>query len=177
MRRMEKIKKLFWRIVFFNQPVKYARKKGVSLGNGNSFVDHPNFGSEPYLISIGDNNRISFECAFITHDGGRWTLDHLFHDEKPFIKFGTIRIGSNNFIGARTVVNPGITIGDNCVIAAGSIVTKSIPTGEVWGGVPARRIMSIEEYRDKLINNKKFYNLYELEKNKRNELIRVLMHE
>ena len=49
MRRMEKIKKLFWRIVFFNQPVKYARKKGVSLGNGNSFVDHPNFGSEPYL--------------------------------------------------------------------------------------------------------------------------------
>lgn len=175
--KFAEIKKVIWKIRYFRKPIEYARKKGVLIGKGNSFVDHPNFGSEPYLVSIGNNNRISFGCAFVTHDGGRWVLDHLFPEQKPFLKFGAIKIGNNNFLGARTIINPGVSIGDNCVIAAGSIVTKNIPSGEVWGGVPARRIMSIEEYRDKLIDNKKVYNLCELDKNKRNELIRVLMHE
>lgn len=67
---MNKIAKLFWRLVYFNQPVKYARKKGVTIGTGNSFVDHPCFASEPYLVRFGDNNRVSFDVTFITHDGG-----------------------------------------------------------------------------------------------------------
>lgn len=131
---LNELKKLIWKIRYCRNPIEYARKKGVTIGSGNSFVDHPNFGSEPYLISIGNNYRISFGCAFVTHDGGRWVLDHIYPEEKPFLKFGAIKIGNNNFIGARTIVNPGITIGDNCVIAAGSIITKDVPSGEIWAG-------------------------------------------
>lgn len=45
---------------------------------------------------------------------------------------------------------PNVSIGKNCIIAAGSIVTKNIPDNEVWGGVPAKFITSIEEYSNKL---------------------------
>ncbi len=65
------LKKIIWKIRYLRNPVEYARKKGVKIGAGNSFVDHPNFGSEPYLISIGDHNRISFGCAFVTR---RWKM-------------------------------------------------------------------------------------------------------
>lgn len=133
---MHSLKKILWKLLYFNQPVKYAVKKGVQVGVDNSFVDHPNFGSEPYLVSFGNHNRVSFDCVFLTHDGGRWVLDYCYPEDKPFIKFGRINIGDNNFIGARSIINPGVVIGDNCVIAAGSIVTKNVPSGEVWGGVP-----------------------------------------
>ena len=53
------------------------------------------------------------------------------------------------FIGLNTTILPGVTIGDNCVIGAGSLVNKSIPSGEVWAGVPAKRICSLEEYKNK----------------------------
>ena len=85
-----------------------------------------------------------------------------------------IKIGNNNFIGANSIINPGVTIGDNCVIAAGSIVTKDIPSGEIWGGVPAHYIMKIEEYRDKLIGNKDKFDLQKLSENKEIELTEKL---
>ncbi len=131
---MNTLKKFFWKLVYYNNPVLYAKKKGVRVGKDNSFVDHPNFGSEPYLVEIGNHNRISFGCSFITHDGGRWVLDYLFPDKSPFLKYGRIKIGDNNFIGAHCIINPMVNIGDNCVIAAGSVVTKDIPSNEVWGG-------------------------------------------
>ena len=171
---MNIIKKIFWKAVYYKKPVEYARKKGVILGIGNSFVDHPRFASEPYLVRFGNNNRLSFGVSFVTHDGGRWVLDNLYPNEKPFIKYGTIKIGNNNFIGANSIINPSITIGDNCVIAAGSIVTKDIPSGEIWGGVPAHYIMKIEEYRNKLMKNKNKFDLQKLSENKELELIEKL---
>ena len=170
---MNVIAKCFWKIIYLKNPVVYARKKGVEVGKNCSFVDHPNFGSEPYLVKIGDHNRISFGCVFITHDGGRWVLDGLYPEEAPFLKFGRIVLGDNNFIGAKVIINPGVTIGDNCVIAAGAVVTKDIPSGEVWGGVPAHRIMSIGDYRMKLLDNKLSYNLKELSENREREIKRV----
>ena len=101
---LNELKKAIWKIRYFRDPVKYARKKGVKIGAGNNFVDHPNFGSEPYLISIGNHNRISFDCTFITHDGGRLVLDYLYPEDGPFLKFGTIEVGNNNFIGARVII-------------------------------------------------------------------------
>lgn len=148
---LKELKKVILKIWYLRNPVEYARKKGVKIGNGNSFVDHPNFGSEPYLISIGNHNRISFGCAFFTHDGGRWVLDYLYPEDKPFLKFGNIEIGDNNFIGARVIVNPGIRIGDNCVIAAGSIVTKNIPSGEVWGGYQPKDLCRLKNIKKNLL--------------------------
>ena len=92
---MNTIEKIFWKVLYYKKPVKYAQKKGVILGTGNSFVDHPCFASEPYLVRFGNNNRVSFGVSFVTHDGGRWVLDNLYPDDKPFIKYGSIKIGNN----------------------------------------------------------------------------------
>lgn len=170
---MTKLMKLFWRLVYFNQPVKYAAKKGVVMGKGNSFVDHPRFASEPYLVQFGDNNRVSFGVSFLTHDGGRWVLDNLYPEEKPFLKFGRIKIGNNNFIGANSIINPDVEIGDNCIIAACSVVTKNIPSGEVWGGIPAHYIMSIEDYYKKMKLRKTGIDIQKLAENKEKELKRA----
>lgn len=61
-----------------------------------------------------------------------------------------MHIGSNVFIGMRTIVLPGATIEDDVVIAAGSVVKGFIPGGGVYAGCPAKKIESIEEYREKL---------------------------
>ena len=61
-------------------------------------------------------------------------------------KVGKVQIGNNVFVGAKTVILPGVSIGDNAVIAANSSVTKSVPSNEVWGGVPARFIMTTPEF-------------------------------
>ena len=169
------LKKAFWKIRYFRNPVEYARKKGVRIGKGVTFVDHPNFGSEPYLISIGDYTRLASECVFLTHNGGRRVLENLYPEDRPYLKFGAVHVGKNTFIGARALINPGVTIGDNCVIAAGSVVTKNVPSGEIWGGAPAKRLMSIEQYHDKMVENTKQYDLDAIHKNKRAELTRMFM--
>ena len=56
-------------------------------------------------------------------------------------KFGAIVIGDNVYIGSEALIMPGVTIGSNCVIAAGAV-----PSNTVWGGVPAKQIKTLEEY-------------------------------
>ena len=116
-----------------SNPIKYAKKIGVCMGERCRLNGSPDWGSEPWLIQIGEHTEISFDCAFITHDGATW----VFREEQRYnkvLRFGKIVIGDNCFIGARSTILPGITIGDNSIIGAGSLVTKSIPSGEIWGG-------------------------------------------
>lgn len=54
--------------------IEFLRKKGVSIGEGCDINKTANFGSEPWLISIGNNVRVTQRVQFITHDGGLWTL-------------------------------------------------------------------------------------------------------
>lgn len=77
-----------------------------------------------------------------------YTAEHgLCNGSTPFIKqTGTqkkVIIGNNVYVGARVTILMGINIGDNVIIAAGSVVTKNIPSNELWGGVPAKRLKSI----------------------------------
>ena len=138
------------RLLYFNKPEKYVRAIGVSVGVGTKFVKLPSFSSEPWLISIGNNSYISSDVCFVTHDGGRRVLDNLYPEEKPFYKIGKISIGNNVFIGMRAIILPNVSVSDNCVIGDGSIVTKNIPTGEVWAGVPARFVCTIEDYKKRM---------------------------
>lgn len=162
----------FWKMVYFRNPVKYARKIGIEAGNGTHFVNCPSFSSEPWLISIGERTNISSDVSFITHDGGRWVLDHLYPQEAPFYKIGPISVGSNCFLGMRTMIPPNVCIGDNCVIG-GSIVSKSIPKGQVWAGVPAHFVCTIEEYREKMLKQRKDINWKDYWEDKERELKRV----
>lgn len=140
------------------------RKRGVKIGEGCVIFKNVKFGSEPYLISMGDNVRVTSNVKFITHDGGMWVLRNL-HKLDNADKFGRICIGNNVHIGWDVTIMPGVTIGNNCVIGVGAIVTKDIPDNSVAVGVPARVIQSIDEYylknKDKVVYTK---NLNRVEK-------------
>lgn len=123
----------------------YLRALGVQVGRDCRFYKtHTlSFGSEPYLITLGDRVTLAPGVHFITHDGGVW----VFRERHPDIDvFGPITVGNNVFIGPNTLIMPGVTIGDNVVIGAGAVVTKDIPSDSVAGGVPARVIKSLDAY-------------------------------
>ena len=63
--------------------------------------------------------------------------------------YAPIEVGNNVFIGSDSVILPGVRIGDNSIIGAGAVVTKDLPSGSVWGGVPARCIGSFQEFVDR----------------------------
>lgn len=69
--------------------------------------------------------------------------------DSSFDCFGKVKIGNNVYIGTNALIMPGITIGDNVLIAAGSIVTHSVPNNVVVGGNPAKVICSLENFYQK----------------------------
>ena len=111
------------------------------------------FGTEPYLISMGDNVRITKGVRFITHNGSLWVPRNLGLVDKKADFFGKIVIGNNVNIGWDAIIMPGVQIGDNCIIAAGAIVTKNIPDNSVAVGMPAKVLESVQEYADKKRNS------------------------
>lgn len=126
-------------------PKKYAKSIGVNFGEGCEFYKNISWGSEPYLIEIGSNVRITNGVKFTTHDGGIWVLRNLKIAEDGDI-FGKIKIGDNCHIGFDVIFMPGVEIGDNCIIGCGAVVTKSIPSNSIAVGVPAKVIKSIDDY-------------------------------
>lgn len=136
-------------------PVVFARSIGVQIGDNCRLLDTTayTFGSEPYLIKLGNHVTITSGVKFVTHDGGVW----VFRDKYPDVDIiAPITIGNNVFIGFDVLVLPGVTIGDNCVIGAGSVVTRDIPSGTVAAGIPARPLKTVDEYWDK-IKDKAFH--------------------
>jgi acetyltransferase-like isoleucine patch superfamily enzyme len=150
---MKKTSKLIYTLLYKygdnSTRIKIARNWGVKIGN-NCKLFNAFFGSEPFLISIGDHCEITDGVFFITHDGGTW----VFRENKKFLgsKFGQIKIHDNCFIGLNSIILPNVEVGPNSVIGAGSIVTKNVLANSVYAGNPARYICSIEEYLDKCIN-------------------------
>lgn len=133
--------------IYLKGTIPYARRKGVKVGEGCR-IYITQWGSEPFLISIGDRVTITSGVRLITHDGSTW----LIRDEKSerYQKYLPISIGSDVFIGLNTLIMPGVTIGNNVVIGAGSVVTKNIPDNSVAVGNPAR-VISTYDALDKKI--------------------------
>ena len=124
-------------------PVAYARKLGVTVGE-NCILGSFRFGSEPWLITLGNHVEITGNVTFITHDGATWVLRQ---DERyrRVLRYGKITIGDNVFIGYGSILLPGVTIGEGAVIAAGSVVNRDIPPRVVAGGNPCRVIRPLTE--------------------------------
>lgn len=142
---LSNILRRFYYIV--KSPVAYARFLGVKIGD-NCLIGTRNWGSEPYLITIGNNVQVTQDVYFHTHGGA-----HVARKIYPnFDVFGKIVIKDWVYIGSGSHLMPGITIGEGSLIAAASIVTKSVPAGEVWGGAPAKFICKVEEYIAKNIS-------------------------
>lgn len=119
-----------------------ARRAGVKMGN-NNFINTRFWSSaEAYLIEVGSYCGITAGVKFFTHGGGhaaRWKY-------AQFDCFGKVKLGDYVYVGNNSLIMPGVTIGNHVLIAAGSVVTKSIPDDVVVGGNPAKILCSIEDY-------------------------------
>lgn len=108
------------------------------------------FDSSRYnMIEIGKNVTISFDVTVLVHD---YSIVHAAgyigkKAEKIIVK--KVVIGNNVFIGAKTTILPGTTIGDNCIIGAGSVIKGCLEANSVYCGNPAKRICTIQEYAEK----------------------------
>lgn len=124
---------------------KYARKKGVKIGRDCN-IQTRYFGSEPFLISIGNHVQITSGVKFFTHGGG-WVLRETMPD---FDSFGRIIILDNVYIGENSLILPGVTIESNVIVGAGSVVTKSVPSGWIVAGNPAVMVGQINQHSTKM---------------------------
>lgn len=86
-------------------------------------------------IEIGDNCNFANNVVIVDHDHklGKFGV------EKGYTS-SSIQIGENVWVGANSVILRGVTIGEGAVIAAGAVVNSDIPSNEIWGGIPARKL-------------------------------------
>ena len=134
---------------FRGDNVAFLRHLGVKIGNHCLIsTSINNFGTEPWLVEIGDDVSITDDVIFLTHDGSSRLFRKKLPDmnEKYGNRFGTIQIQNNCFIGVDTIIMPGVSIGPDSIIGSGSIVTKNVPAESVAVGNPARVICSVAEY-------------------------------
>ena len=136
-----------------NYVVDQMRKEGMSIGEGTHIFCNV-APSEPYLVTIGSNCTISTEVCFLTHDASIGL--YMGRDNYSDI-CGRITVGDNCFIGNRAIVLYGVTIPNNTLVAAGSVVTKSIAEeGCIVAGNPAKVIGKVEDFiaknKDKMLS-------------------------
>jgi acetyltransferase-like isoleucine patch superfamily enzyme len=140
------IAKLKWLLLLaLRGGVASARSRGVTIGSGcRIYTSH--FGSEPWLVTIGNRVTVTSGVRFLTHDGATWLVRD---DQERRFRYAPIHIGSDVFIGVDSILMPGVVIGDRCIVGAGSVVTRSVPSGYVVAGAPARIVGRFEAYAAK----------------------------
>ena len=114
---------------------------GVKLGRGcyigfNVICD-TNF---PHLITIGDRVTISHNTLIFTHTAtpAKSRLAKIYNQKKP------VCIGSGAWIGANCTILPGVVLGQDCMIGAGSVVTKSTEPSSLYAGNPIKKIKTLQ---------------------------------
>ncbi len=128
---------------------KYARHLGIKVGDDCRILT-TRFGTEPFLIEIGNRVTVASGTLFLTHDGSTW----LMRDEKGRrYLYRRIRVGNEVFIGSNCIIMPGVEIGNRVIVGAGAVVTKSVPDGLIVAGNPARPIGRYEDYRRRALDS------------------------
>lgn len=130
--------------------LRYLKNGGVKIGD-NCIIRCPKTAlidmTRPSLISIGNNVDMNRYFQILTHDWSSSVFRNKYHD---FLNSsGKVTIGNNIYFGTNVTVLKGVTIGDNCIIGAHSLVTHDIPSDSVAAGIPCRVICSLDEYFSK----------------------------
>lgn len=116
---------------------------GLNVGENFAMLDDVYIDpSHVWLISIGDDVTLAPHAQILAHDAS--TKRHV-----GMTRLGKVIIGDRVFIGASSIVMPGVTIGSDVIIGAGSIVTRDIPSGVVAAGNPARVRCTIREFLER----------------------------
>lgn len=134
--------------------ISFLKKVGVKVGENctiyaptKTLIDLQN----PFMLSIGDNVKITEGVKILTHDFSWSVTSNL--DGIITGSVGKVEIGNNVFIGMNSIITRNVKIGDNVIIGAGSIVTKNCESGYVYAGTPAKKIMTINDYHKKRKEN------------------------
>lgn len=111
-----------------------------------------NFGTEPELLSFGNNDHIASGVKFVSHDITGFMFNYMYKTHSYKKRTEKIILGNNVFVGSNTTLLYDVKIGDNVIIGAGSLVNKDIPSNSVAAGVPCKVIGSFEDYKTKIKN-------------------------
>ena len=155
----------FWESSVNKSNVEICKKRGMKVGKNFNMPDKVYFGTEPYLIEIGDDVNIAAGVRFVNH-GGTTTLLRKIPNYEDARIFGPIKIGNNCTIGLNCVITQEVQIGNNCILGANSVLSQSMPNNTVFIGNPAQFLCTIEDYGDIVLNNNAEYPR-ELEKDRR----------
>ncbi len=125
----------------YNKTMDLYQRKGLIIGKNvhierNVKIDD-NF---CHLIRIGDNCRITRGVTILAHDGS------MHHATGGYGTAGLVDIKENCIIGVNAIILPGVTIGPNVLVAAGSVVNKDIPPDSCVAGVPARHYGNFSDF-------------------------------
>lgn len=122
----------------------FFRKQGVKVGK-RTLIYSNILTSEPYLISIGEDSVISTDVTFVTHD---YSIHNVIPSKGNL--FGEIAIGNNCFIGEKAIIMYGVSLANNVIVAAGSVVVNSFSEENIIvGGNPAKKIGTWEIFKQK----------------------------
>lgn len=137
------INKIRW--IFKTIYLRRLVKRGLKLGSNFQFEKGSNIDAAfPWLITIGDNVTFASWVYVVAHDGA--SQKHV-----GYSKVGNIVIGNNVFIGTKSTILPNVRIGDNSIIGANSVVTRDVPPNTIAAGNPAKVILSLDDYKEKII--------------------------
>ena len=138
-----KLKILLSRVYRFFFPIELVesyRRMGVQIGDNCKFqfdvvIDYSHF----WLIEIGNDVTLAPRVHILAHDAS--TFNHV-----GYSKIGKVNIEDNVFIGASSIILPGVSIGKNAIIGAGSVVTKDVPENSIAVGNPAKVIGDLSSF-------------------------------
>jgi acetyltransferase-like isoleucine patch superfamily enzyme len=129
--------------------------KHITIYNSATLIGNVRIGEHSWIgpfclldgggeLEIGRYCSISTGCQLLTHDTIKWALTG---GKMPY-EYARTKIGDCCFLGSHSIINKGVTIGNHCVIGAGSVVTTDLKDNTIAGGVPARTIGTVNIDRD-----------------------------
>lgn len=123
-----------------------ARGALFSMGENCSIQTNVHI-ADPSYVRMGNNVRLS-GCTLFGHDGSINMINRAYGLNLD--RVGKIELLDNVYIGHQAIILPGVTIGPNAIVASGAVVSKDVPENVVYGGIPAKRICSLDEHVERL---------------------------